>query len=116
MSMEGMPSNERKEAPKKVSQEEVVTMLLENGFEDPDAQAQFKQWREDQMQKVESGETTLMRFNIAWAEIYRDAGNIESAIEAYEDCIDLAYGERNLALIPALEEEIARLRSEQEPT
>lgn len=77
----------------KIDREQVVSILKERGFEDPEARALFNAWSDQREAEVnvESTPDASLMYAIEVADVYSDAGFTDAAYDAYEDAIEFAY-------------------------
>lgn len=98
------------EQEKSIDQAEVIIILKEQGLS-LEGVAILNQWLDQEQVKVESGEITNLKLNLAWADVYRDAGLTENAIEAYEQALEEARQEGKLDTQEICRAEIRQLTS-----
>lgn len=109
---EGQPQIQTLEK-KKFNKYEVVERLKDGGFNNPEAKAYLLGWIDQEQAEVEKIGTSkaVLDFNVVWAKVYRDAGMVEEAIEAFDQAAEQAWQERDEALYTELESEIEKLKS-----
>lgn len=105
--MEKFPSQESLP----IERSAVSNLLKERGFENPEAKDLLNKWLDENQKKVEESSITNLEFNIAWAELYRDAGVKEAALEAFDQVAELARQEGNDEALRRIKEEITKLIS-----
>lgn len=103
----GFESFESKEKTKEQVIEEIKAL---GGFESEEAKEIFGKWIDQEQEKV-TNSTEGLKLNLSIAEVYRDVGDIDNAIEAYCDVIDQAENEGNSALAQNAREELEKIRS-----
>lgn len=91
------------------SKEQVIESLKNLGAENPEARERLNAWLDAEQGRVEKGKCTNLEFNIAWAEVYRDAELTNEAREAFDQCAEIAYQEGNEELLAYCEEQIRNL-------
>lgn len=89
----------------------VSDLLKERGLEDLEAKNLLNKWLDENQKKVEEGAISNLEFNISWAELYRDAGMTDEALESFEQAAELAWQENNDEVHDCLQKEIEKLRS-----
>lgn len=97
------------EGEKKFTPNEVSRFLKEQGLS-PEGCELLSAWIGQEQTRVEAGETSDLKVNLSLAEIYRDAGLKEEAMQAYEDARDQAYGESNTQMEEICAAELKRLK------
>ena len=93
------------------SREAVTALLREKGPDDTGAREMLSRWLDHEQARAEKGEITDLEYNISWAELYRDAGFTEQALEAYATACELAYQRHENAVYVQLSDEIAKLEA-----
>lgn len=66
-------------------------------------------WLDQEQARVEKGEIRNLDRNVAWAELYRDAGLREEAREAFEAAAEEAFQERDEERLAYCEAELEKL-------
>lgn len=107
MNNEVPPSAEQE---KLINQSEVTKVLKEQGLS-PEGLAILNQWLDIEQARVEAGEITNLKLNVMWADVYRDAGLTENAIEAYEQAEEEAGYEGRSDMVEICQAEIKRLQA-----
>lgn len=97
------------EGEKKLTPSEVSRFLKEQGLT-PEGCELLGTWLDSEHVRVEAGETSDLKVNLVLADIYRDAGLKEEAMQAYEDARDQAYGESNTQTEEICAAELKRLK------
>ncbi len=97
---------------RKFNQYEVVERLKRDGIQNPEAKEYLLGWIDQEqaaVDKIGTSKATL-EFNIVWAKVYRDAGLIEDAREAFMQASEQAYQERDEVLYNQIEDEMDKLK------
>ncbi|MDQ5961650.1 MAG: hypothetical protein QG669_42 [Patescibacteria group bacterium] len=103
----GFESFENKEKTKEQVIEEIKTL---GGFESGEAKEVFGKWIDQEQEKVKTSDDGF-NLNISIADVYRDVGDIDNAIEAYTDALDQAVQEGRVESENLLREELSKLIS-----
>ncbi len=103
----GFESFENKEKTKEQVIEEIKTL---GGFESGEAKEVFGKWIDQEQEKVKTSDDGF-NLNISIADVYRDVGDIDNAIEAYTDALDQAVQAGRVESEKLLREELSKLIS-----
>ncbi|MDQ5949802.1 MAG: hypothetical protein QG563_309 [Patescibacteria group bacterium] len=103
----GFESFENKEKTKEQVIEEIKTL---GGFESGEAKEVFGKWIDQEQEKVKTSDDGF-NLNISIADVYRDVGDVDNAIEAYTDALDQAVQEGRVESENLLREELSKLIS-----
>jgi len=95
---------------RRITAQEVAAMIRQNGKENVEAKTILNQWLDQTQGQVERGEITNLERNVAWAELYRNAGLVDEAVAAFTDAAEQAWQEHNDAVFQQCQNEIGRLR------
>ncbi|MBP6856357.1 MAG: hypothetical protein KBC42_01530 [Candidatus Pacebacteria bacterium] len=103
----GFESFENKEKTKEQVIEEIKTL---GGFESGEAKEVFGKWIDQEQEKVKTSDDGF-NLNISIADVYRDVGDVDNAIDAYTDALDQAVQEGRVESENLLREELSKLIS-----
>ncbi len=103
------PEFESFENKEKTKAEVIEEIKALGGFEIGEAKEIFGKWIDQKQEKITSSKEGLL-LNLSIAEVYRDVGDTENAIEAYYDVLEQANNEGNDEVILNIRVELNKLR------